>query len=346
MLKAVRRGTEMVCSNLSVDALAVTQEPAHQMPARVIRRALLAATAGQADPRGLRIRGARITGQLDLTHAYPAIGLGLINCAFDQGIELQDAHLPWLSLTGSHVPQLIADRMQTDGVLKLDTGFHVVGSHSRGAVCLVAAHIRGQLDMSGAHLVNQSGLALGDPHTYGTGTQGSSMNAAGDRLQETARATALALPGTDHGYPFTEHLDVYKVPARSSSSSPTTRRTRSSRSSANPNTLARKSAAMPPSHQAATSTNGTGSRWGPVPASPSAWSPTRCRTPTTWLSNGCRDATAPVPSERPPRRTMEPTLPLFDEEPARPLANRLRPRSWKTSSGKTTSWPRTPRSAA
>ncbi|MFD5482717.1 MmcQ/YjbR family DNA-binding protein [Streptomyces hawaiiensis] len=37
------------------------------------------------------------------------------------------------------------------------------------------------------------------------------MSAAGDRLQDTARRVALALPGTDHGYPFTEHLDVYKV---------------------------------------------------------------------------------------------------------------------------------------
>ncbi|QNP74781.1 MmcQ/YjbR family DNA-binding protein [Streptomyces roseirectus] len=34
---------------------------------------------------------------------------------------------------------------------------------------------------------------------------------AGDQLQDTARRTALALPGTDHGHPFTEHLDVYKV---------------------------------------------------------------------------------------------------------------------------------------
>ncbi|MEU9063207.1 MmcQ/YjbR family DNA-binding protein, partial [Streptomyces sp. NPDC048430] len=40
------------------------------------------------------------------------------------------------------------------------------------------------------------------------------MSAAGDRLQDTARHTALALPGTDHGYPFTEHLDVYKVAGR------------------------------------------------------------------------------------------------------------------------------------
>ncbi|MEU1347683.1 MmcQ/YjbR family DNA-binding protein [Streptomyces sp. NPDC005795] len=37
------------------------------------------------------------------------------------------------------------------------------------------------------------------------------MSAAGDRLQNIARQAALALPGTDHGYPFTEHLDVYKV---------------------------------------------------------------------------------------------------------------------------------------
>ena len=37
------------------------------------------------------------------------------------------------------------------------------------------------------------------------------MSAAGDRLQDTARVTALALPGTDHDYPFTERLDVYKV---------------------------------------------------------------------------------------------------------------------------------------
>ncbi|GAX56744.1 MmcQ/YjbR family DNA-binding protein [Streptomyces olivochromogenes] len=37
------------------------------------------------------------------------------------------------------------------------------------------------------------------------------MSAAGDRLQDIARQAALALPGTDHGYPFTQHLDVYKI---------------------------------------------------------------------------------------------------------------------------------------
>lgn len=37
------------------------------------------------------------------------------------------------------------------------------------------------------------------------------MSAAGDRLQDTARQVALALPDVSHGYPFTPGLDVYKV---------------------------------------------------------------------------------------------------------------------------------------
>ena len=37
------------------------------------------------------------------------------------------------------------------------------------------------------------------------------MSAAGDRLQDTARQAALALPDVSHGHPFTPGLDVYKV---------------------------------------------------------------------------------------------------------------------------------------
>ncbi|MCD7442252.1 MmcQ/YjbR family DNA-binding protein [Streptomyces lincolnensis] len=37
------------------------------------------------------------------------------------------------------------------------------------------------------------------------------MSAAGDRLQDTARRAALALPDVSHGRPFTPGLDVYKV---------------------------------------------------------------------------------------------------------------------------------------
>ena len=37
------------------------------------------------------------------------------------------------------------------------------------------------------------------------------MSAAGDRLQDTARKAALALPDVSHGRPLTPRLDVYKV---------------------------------------------------------------------------------------------------------------------------------------
>lgn len=37
------------------------------------------------------------------------------------------------------------------------------------------------------------------------------MTVSGEQLQDTARETALALPGVSHGRPFTEQLDVYKV---------------------------------------------------------------------------------------------------------------------------------------
>jgi predicted DNA-binding protein (MmcQ/YjbR family) len=37
------------------------------------------------------------------------------------------------------------------------------------------------------------------------------VSTAGDRLQDTARKAALALPDVSHGRPFTPGLDVYKV---------------------------------------------------------------------------------------------------------------------------------------
>jgi predicted DNA-binding protein (MmcQ/YjbR family) len=40
------------------------------------------------------------------------------------------------------------------------------------------------------------------------------VSAAGDRLQDTARRAALALPEVSHGYPFTPGLDVYKVASK------------------------------------------------------------------------------------------------------------------------------------
>lgn len=42
------------------------------------------------------------------------------------------------------------------------------------------------------------------------------MSAAGDRLQDTSRRAALALPDVSHGRPFTPEPDVYKVAGKCS----------------------------------------------------------------------------------------------------------------------------------
>ena len=95
------------------------------------------------------------------------------------------------------------------------------------------------------------------------------MTAAGDRLQDTARQAALALPDVSHGYPFTPELDVYKVAGKVFLIVTDDPDEQIIRSSANPNTPARKNATTPRSRRAAISTNTTGSRWGRDRASPS-----------------------------------------------------------------------------
>ena len=42
------------------------------------------------------------------------------------------------------------------------------------------------------------------------------MGITGEQLQQTARSAARDLPGADHGRPFVDKLDVYKVAGKSS----------------------------------------------------------------------------------------------------------------------------------
>jgi hypothetical protein len=105
-------------------------------------------------------RGARITGTLDLTHVHGAVGMELRGCSFDHRLLLEDAHLPWLALTGSCVPALDGDRLEVDDGLFLDEGFRATGHGEFCVVRLLRAHIAGQLVLRDAELTNDAGLAL------------------------------------------------------------------------------------------------------------------------------------------------------------------------------------------
>jgi hypothetical protein len=153
-------GNVLECSQLSGEQLSATDDPAHIIRAELLRELLLKCSNKFSDPRGLRLRRARITGTLDLIHVRASIGMGLLGCSFDHSVLLNNAHLSWLALTGSRVPTLAGDGLEIGNDLFLDKGFHATGHGEDGAVRLRGAHVTGQLVMSGAELTNEAGPAL------------------------------------------------------------------------------------------------------------------------------------------------------------------------------------------
>jgi hypothetical protein len=93
-------------------------------PERILSAALIAdlvTGAGPAvHPKGVRIRGARIAGDLDLESAYLTVPLYLQACSFESPLVLVDAHARTVNLAGSHLPGLRARGISVDGDLVLD----------------------------------------------------------------------------------------------------------------------------------------------------------------------------------------------------------------------------------
>ncbi|MGH3822582.1 MAG: hypothetical protein ACRDRA_07045, partial [Pseudonocardiaceae bacterium] len=160
LIDALGSGCVVECSTLTVEQLAATDNPRHSVRAELLRELVLGRSGEQLDPLGVRLHGARITGTLDLTHVPAVVGLELRGCFFEHPVLLVSAHLPWLTLAGSHLSALDGDGLQVDGDVLLGDGFSATGEGDYGAVRLLGAHIRGQLNFNGARLSNETGPAL------------------------------------------------------------------------------------------------------------------------------------------------------------------------------------------
>ena len=118
-------------------------------------RALLLGTGDCTPPaRGLRIRGAWITGKLDLAGEALPVPLVLAHCSLEEDIVLRDCTLPALYRTGTHLPKMDAHRLQCNGPLHLRDGFQATGP-----VDLIGAKIDGQLSCNGGKFLAK-GMAL------------------------------------------------------------------------------------------------------------------------------------------------------------------------------------------
>ncbi len=105
--------------------------------------------------RGVRVRGARIIGELNLEATMLRCPLALLDCSFAIPINLQEATGLSVRLGGSHVPAVHARQLRTRGDLRFDNGFNV-----SGGIDLAGAYIGGILSCRGGEFSNPKGSAL------------------------------------------------------------------------------------------------------------------------------------------------------------------------------------------
>jgi hypothetical protein len=119
---------------------------------RVIRAEVLTALllgASRPEPGqapAIRLRGARITGRLDLMGAVLTHPLVLEHCWLDEPPRFVEATTKTIRITGSHLPGFNGARMRTEGILNL------YQSAISGVLRLDRATIAGEITLRGAQL--------------------------------------------------------------------------------------------------------------------------------------------------------------------------------------------------
>ena len=100
---------------------------------------------------GIRIRGARIKGHLDLNSLKIPFNISLNECSIPHALDLRCATVSSLDLSGSHTVSIDADGLTVLGNMRLADGFF-----TDGTVCLTGSIITGDLTCVRGHFDNQN----------------------------------------------------------------------------------------------------------------------------------------------------------------------------------------------
>jgi hypothetical protein len=153
-------------------------DPADDRDIRAAFLRLLLLGGAQTDdlhPSGVWLNGGHITGILDLSYQTTRGACRLENCRFAEKPQLQQTTFALLSLQGSSLPGLFAQRITVAGSLFLRK------LTAKGTVDVNGARIGGQLDCEGAKL---------------DGAGGEALNAQGVQIGESLLLRELTAKGT------------------------------------------------------------------------------------------------------------------------------------------------------
>ncbi|MFC5247169.1 membrane-associated oxidoreductase [Streptomyces nigrescens] len=119
--------------------------PERTVRAAVLRVLLLNGPSRDGEVAGLKLWGARITGELNLKYGRVEHPVRLRSCYFEETPDLYGATLRILALNDSVLPGLTAGHLHVDGVLRLTC------CRVKGPVRLAGARISGAVFANGAH---------------------------------------------------------------------------------------------------------------------------------------------------------------------------------------------------
>lgn len=119
-------------------ALDLSDRDDRRIDATVLRE-LLRGGRGDPAPQAVNLRGAVVTGELDLDGVRTEIPLRLRSCEFTEPISVNYAHLAVLDLTGSTIPALYGDNLRCEhdlvlAALRCSGGINLVDAEIGGLV--------------------------------------------------------------------------------------------------------------------------------------------------------------------------------------------------------------------
>jgi hypothetical protein len=163
LVECVRRGEWLdLARDRSVDGADARRDGLYELDASVIRDLLRGRLVADPDPHGVRVRGVRLRGTLDLEGVSTTINLWLRDCFLPDGMEASGARLNVVCLDGCEVRStsgaaVAAERLIASELTLL--GALVSGHGVAGAVSLRGAHLD-RLICDDARLSNDAGPAL------------------------------------------------------------------------------------------------------------------------------------------------------------------------------------------